>query len=125
MPAPELNQSNEPWSTTSLPWPWQRGTDPTWMEPPHFDEFYYDSETFRKLDEYAPYPSVLPDSPPPIQLPLYTFRRIYPSRQGTSDNPPTEPPQPTSAERLQQALELAERKAQRIEELKQEVEEAE
>ncbi|SJK99898.1 uncharacterized protein ARMOST_03209 [Armillaria ostoyae] len=46
MLAPEPRPNSESWLTTYSHWPSPRETAQTWMEPPDFDNFYQDEETF-------------------------------------------------------------------------------
>ncbi|SJL04215.1 uncharacterized protein ARMOST_07576 [Armillaria ostoyae] len=99
-----------------------------------------------RVDDYVPYPYFstalvpLPDSPNweyhthqrrrqgyhAPQYGIYPITRGGDEKPGGSNNPDDKPePIPTSAECLQEAWDIAERKAKRIEELKEEVAEAE
>ncbi|SJL18200.1 uncharacterized protein ARMOST_21778 [Armillaria ostoyae] len=87
-PTPIPNWNNRPWPTPYSPSHWQRETAPIWTEPPNFDTFNYNEETFRG---YAPEPSY--NFFPTVPLPL-------------PDSPNWEyqhprPPQPTHSCRIQ------------------------
>ncbi|SJL10875.1 uncharacterized protein ARMOST_14270 [Armillaria ostoyae] len=145
----EWPESSSGWSSPYLSWPLDNEMR-TLASSNQFDTFHYDSGTFGRYahefseEHHIPNPQPLPDAPCRIrQHSQYHGPRTSHLIAGTNDeaggsnnietdppvdppvDPPTDPSQPSNAERLQLAMELAERKAQRLEEIRQEVEEAE
>ncbi|SJL16285.1 uncharacterized protein ARMOST_19805 [Armillaria ostoyae] len=71
VPALEQRPNSMSWLTTYSHWPSQRETTQTWMEPPDFDNFYQDEETFsgytaEVYEDYRGY------TPAPQQPSFYT-----------------------------------------------------
>ncbi|SJL03644.1 uncharacterized protein ARMOST_07001 [Armillaria ostoyae] len=134
----ETQEPSSGWSSPYLSWPLDRET----RTPPNseeFDNFYHDPETFRDYtpQNYTPFPYQPPDSPPypnhPRRIQGYHAPQygIYPmggandGAEGSNTNPPTDPPQPSNEERMQQARELLALKDRRLAELRLELAEQE
>ncbi|SJK97317.1 uncharacterized protein ARMOST_00569 [Armillaria ostoyae] len=144
-------RSSSGWSSPYLSWP----LDSERRMPPssnQFNNFNMDEETFggwvpeySQPTQYQPtYPFPLSDAPPTLrQHGQYHGPKTSHLYAGANDGagssndietdppvdppaePPKDPPQPSNAKRLQLTMELAEQKARRLEEMRQEVEEAE
>ncbi|SJL04856.1 uncharacterized protein ARMOST_08227 [Armillaria ostoyae] len=168
MPDPAPTRSNAPSPTSYWPSHLPRAIAPTSTEPPDFDHFNQDPETFGWADKedeentrydgdyqgYAPIPNLyagdyrgyttaphfyhqpfpLPDSPTynaphprrvqqyhPPQYGQYIMGGQDPPKPvpGGSNDPPVDPIPPNPAERLQEAKDLADQKAERIQQMRE------
>ncbi|PBK60527.1 hypothetical protein ARMSODRAFT_1026417 [Armillaria solidipes] len=109
----EPSRNSATWRSHYMPSLYNRETTPTWTESTYndFDHFHYDEGTFR--DQYhGPRTSCL-------------VVGQGDNEAGGSNQPPTDPPQPSHEECLLQTKELLTLKERRLEELQQQLEEEE